>query len=146
MSSLIVATPRVVETKESPHSERYVKVKATEQPGGALSVHYEADVEDEVPVIHDNVLVAVCQGAPPQWLPDDPNHELFEITYEADSSNNSNQVIRLEEAPIGDMKRLKITTWNRASADEAELIVLTKGQVTSLIMTLLALYPRLHES
>ncbi len=143
--SLIVATPRVVETKASINSDRHIRVKATEHPkGGALSVHYETE---EPPVVLEQVLVAVLQGVYPQWLEDlKPGGDTGDITYEADSANKNGRAMRVESIPIGDASRLMLTTWSRLEQGGAlRELMLTKGQVTSLIEMLLAVYPRLHE-
>lgn len=147
--ALIVGTPTVIGTNIGKFGE--VLIKAEDTPGGSgISVHYQLSSEEGVPpAVREKLLVAIVEGTYPQWFEDDyPGHEMADITYEADSANGNDNAMRLESVPTGDASRLMLTTWLRdvpLGAPKHD-IILTQGQVMNLIMTLLALYPRLHEA
>lgn len=148
--ALLIGTPTVTGTKIGKYGE--VRVQADDGPGGngyGISVHYIiADIDDAPPAVREKLLVAVVEGAYPQWLDDTPGGDMVDITYEADSANNSDRVLRMESVPTGDAVRLMFSTWERGGSmatRQKQDVILTQGQVANLITTLLALYPRLHE-
>jgi len=147
---LIVGTPTVTGTKIGKLGE--VRIQADDGPGGdGISVHYILASENTAPpAVREKLLVAIVEGAYPQWLEDDgPGRERPEITFEAESANGNNRVVRLIERPSGGWTRAQLSTFTRSTSTGVGAptydVLLSKGQVTSLIMTLLALYPRLHE-
>ncbi len=150
--ALIIGTPTVTGTKIGKFGE--VRIQADDGPGGpdGISVHYLiADTKEVPPAVREKLLVAIIEGAYPQWLDDTPGGELPDITYEADSANGNHRVVRLESVPTGEATRLLLTTWARALTPECARdphteVFLEKGQVMNLIMMLLALYPRLHDA
>ncbi len=151
---LLVGKPTITGAKIGKYGE--VRIQADEGPGGnsegephGISVHYCIESEQaEPPRVREKLLVAVVEGVYPQWLDSWPGGDMVDITYEADSSNNNDRVVKLQTCPIGDTSRLLLQTWVRphyGRADRAD-VILAKGQVASLITALLALYPRLHEA
>lgn len=149
--ALIVGTPTVTGTKIGKLGE--VRVVADDGPGSpdGISVHYIIeDHDDTPPAVREQLLVAIIEGAYPQWLDDTPNGDVVDITYEAESANGNNRVVRLETVPIGDGSRLLLSTWTRSTSTSVNAkpqdVILTRDQVMNLVMTLLALYPRLHEA
>ena len=157
---LFVGTPTITGAKIGKWGE--VRIHADEGPGGnsglgpealdihGISVHYCLETELGLPPrVREKLLVAVIEGVYPQWLDGSPVGDVPDITYEADSANNNSNAMCLETVPTGDTERLMLTTWERggkASSSVHREMFLTKGQVASLIASLLALYPRLHEA
>lgn len=147
--ALIVGTPTVTGTKIGKLGE--VRVVADDGPGSpnGISVHYIIeDHDDTPPAVREQLLVAIIEGTYPQWLDDTPGGDMVDITYEADSANHNGMTMRLETVPMGDQMRLLITTWERGGTMASGIrreIFLTQGQVMNLVMTLLALYPRLQD-
>lgn len=157
---LMIGTPTITGAKIGKWGE--VRIQADEGPGGnsglgpealdlhGISVHYCLENELGLPPrVREKLLVAVIEGAHPQWLEDGPNSPP-EITFETDSANHNRCAMLLTEQPVGDGTRAKLTTWERDAASTPGRhdtdIILSKGQVANLIMTLMALYPRLHEA
>lgn len=154
--TLLTAIPAVTLAKAQPHTH-YVEVRAVDDAQD-LSVHYQAD-EGEVPRVHEKLLVAVLVGIDPAWL-DPPTNQPTEpaqpnIRFEAMSVKShggidpsraeQHDTLHIGHATVDGMNRLSVVTTNESGSVNYARIVLSKGQVTSMLAALLAIYPRLHE-
>ena len=155
--TLVTAVPVVTLTKAMHRIEKYIEVRA-DDPAEGLSIHYEADIDNGVPTVQEELLVAVLSGVNPEWLPDNSvgsTEEPAPITFEAVSSmaskvrkndkENLFDMLHLAVGTHGRMKRLHVSLSDAGRTHLYAAAVLSKGQVTQMIAALLAIYPRLHE-
>ncbi len=163
--SIVMATPVVTLTKAKGYnSERFVEVRAGAHPTTALSIHYTANMDDGgVPTVQDKLLVAVLSGVRREWLHPITNQPVeggeVPITFEAVSANargganppRAGQFDTLHFSTVnekglnGALKRLHVSMRSESGHVVHAAVVLSKGQVTSMLAALLAIYPRLCE-
>ena len=156
--SLVTATPVVTLTKAMRRIEKYVEVRAEDQAEG-LSIHYPADLLDGIPTVQEVLLVAVLAGVHRSWLHPITNQPveggIVPIIFQAISANRRGganpsraeqfDTLHLSTVDNGVLKRLDVSMRDESGHTVHAHAVLSKGQVTSMLAALLAIYPRLCE-
>lgn len=150
--SLNLTVAGVTQTKINKYNPSIVEVRADDHPGGGLSIRYDA-VEGEVPTVNEKLLVAVLSGVHEAWLNNSPGSETAEITFEAISANlralkedhNCFDALHLNIVDKGVCHRLQVTMTDESGAQTRARVVLSKGQVVSMLAALLAMYDQLTE-
>lgn len=150
--SIVTATPVVSLTKQKKFTENYVEVRADDLVA-RLSIHYAADVEaGGVPSVQEQLLVAVLAGVPRDWLHEyGPRREKVDIRWEGvsaklrhGSATSGHDTMHLMTAREDRLVRVNIGMFSEARKPVSE-VVLSKGQVTTLLAALLSIYPDLEE-
>lgn len=155
--SLVVGTPEVYRG-EIKHGR--VELRAAEiipghtTPPNGLSVHYAAGHHSGmVPAIGDHLLVAVMAGVHESWLGVWPDAEKVPIEFQAISADrralkedgDAFDMLHLGTKDVGKITRLRVTMTNESGSQVRARVVLSKGQVVSLLAALLAQFDRLTE-
>ena len=149
----------------------YNRIKA-ENPQKNLSVHFRTDGET-APGPREALFVAILTGIYPQWLKEPTAGEkpvdihFRAISAEActdkpydvgegqtaiksqyarsDEDAGLSDMLHMSTIEHGHMTRLQLTMTNESSHVLHASVVMSKGQVTQMIASLLVLYTRLHE-
>jgi hypothetical protein len=163
--NLALAFPIVKLLKVNPLNDRKIEVRAETQQRG-LSLHYTVG-EGIAPAANEKLLVAVLAGIYPEWFASeqamaawsqDDRDKARPITFTAVSAlprvlgssivarHSGHDTVHIGTVdPDTGLNRLRI--WLRDEDDELlGSVVLSKGQVTSLLAALLAIYPRLEKN
>jgi hypothetical protein len=163
--TLITATPVVKLLKVYPYSTRErIEVRAASEDGPrGLSLYYTTE-SDEAPSANEKLLVAVLAGVYPSWLTptaaeslaaaarDEPVPIRFEgvsaIPHGGSDPSRSIQhdALHIDAVAGNGMTRLHMSMANEAGSIHLARVMFSKGQVTSMIAALLAIYPRLREN
>ncbi len=157
--AIVTATPFVTLTKAKRDGGLFVEVRASDQAEG-LSIHYDANTEwGEVPTVQDRLLVAILSGVRPEWL-NPPTNQPVEggpvpITFEAVSAaerggidpvrSRQYDTLHISTVHNGLSNRLDVSMRDESGSLVHAKVVLSKGQVTSMLAALLAIYPHLEE-
>lgn len=154
--TLIVATADVGMTKMLTYGPHLVEVRATDKPGGGLSIHYEAEA-GEVPTVGEKLLVAVLAGVYSEWL--NEQSSAHPITFRAVSAaprvapnvapgdeGRTFDTLAITETQVEAGTRLYVSMLDESGHVVHAAVELSKGQVTSMLTALLAIYRRLEEA
>lgn len=143
--SIYIGVPTVRQTKLQPNGDIEVRSQTF-----SFSLHHRQ--RNQAPTVGERLLVAVLSGVHDEWL---PCEEEVKIDYRADSAEQYGgndpsraeltDVLRMTAVDRGRTKRLHLAMTNMSESKVHAAVVLTKGQVTSLLAALIAIYPRLHE-
>lgn len=163
--SIHIGIPTVHQAKvigASPYAEVRAETKAS-----SFSVHYRT--QGEVPAVRERLLVAVLSGVRHAWIDDAPGQEQVPIRFEGVSalpvaivdpriSASADDPLRAEQFDTlrfsaattvadggGHETRLRVSMKDESGDTVHAAVVLSKGQVTSMLAALLAIYPRLEE-
>lgn len=152
--SIHIGVPTVRQTKLLGSGN--IEVRADDRVASAFSLHYHE--RTHAPTVGEKLLVAVLSGVHDEWLPcTDATvcEEEVKIDYRADSAEQFGgndpsragltDVLRMTPVDRGRTKRLHLAMTNMGESKVYAAVVLNKGQVTSLLAALIAIYPRLHE-
>lgn len=166
--SVTIGLPEVIKTEAKRGG---VEIRAYETidtnsvvaKSGGFSAHYVVGTADNAPHIGEKLLVAVLSGVHRSWL-DIEGDEAVDITFQAVSAvahgsndpsrNQQHDTLHLEVindpvtppvGPFNGQARLLMSMRNESGSVAHADVVLSKGQVTSMLAALLAIYPRLHE-
>lgn len=157
--SLITATPVVKLLKVFPYSTREkIEVRAAAAVvDHDLSIHYTTE-SDETPSANEKLLVAVLAGVHQSWLNPPTNQPTEGLTpniqFEAVSATprhgrpaEGHDALRITHGRDTEGgNRLVISMRNESGSVHHAGVTLSKGQVTSMLAALLAIYPRLQEA
>jgi hypothetical protein len=156
--SLITSTPVVTLTKGHPYSHR-IEVQAQDNEEAVLSLRYKVYTSDQVPTVREKLLVAVLAGVQPQWLTPPTNQPVeggpppihwegvSAVPYDSDGARGGDHDrLHVGQYTNDGMVRLHVGMKNESGHKQHAIVVLSKGQVTSLLAALLAIYPRLEEN
>lgn len=142
----------VTEAKIVGHS-RYNFIKA-ENHQRSFSVHFRPDGLI-APGPREALLVAIVSGVPAKWLmKPDAGEEPMRIDFEAVSAEPRTapskadgmvDMFHMTTVKRNNMTRLHLSMTNQNKSELHGTILMSKGQVTQMIASLLVLYEQLHE-
>lgn len=132
---------------------RFNHIKAEDRQKG-ISVHFRPD-GIFAPGPREALLVAILSGVPAKWLmKPDAGEEPMRIDFEAVSAEPRTapskadgmvDVFHMTTVKRNNMTRLHLSMTNQNKSELHGTILMSKGQVTQMIASLLVLYEQLHE-
>ena len=154
-------------------NSRYNRIKA-DNPRRDLSVHFNFNTDGiTAPGPREALLVPVISGIQPKWLllpeageepvdihfraisaeactdrPYDVGEErpaIKSTVARSDEDSGLSDMLHMSTIKRGHMTRLQLTMTNESSHVMHAGVIMSKGQVTQMIASLLVLYSRLHE-